>query len=69
MRPSAGLGRPTVMQRYRLVISRFRILSFRMRRASAVLAAMTMPPVFRSIRLQRAGVKAFSQRGFHSRFW
>ena len=34
-----------------------------MRRASAVLAAMTMPPVFRSMRLHRAGVKACSGPG------
>ena len=36
-----------------------------MRRVSAFLAAMTMPPVFRSMRLHRAGVKAFSHRGVH----
>ena len=46
-----------------LLISRSRILSLRMRRASAVLAAMTSPPVFRSMRLHRAGVKEFSHRG------
>ena len=34
-----------------------------MRSASAVLAAMTMPPVLRSMRLQSAGVKECSSRG------
>ena len=60
---------PSTPQRYFFVISRSRILAVSTRRASPFLAAMTMPPVLRSMRLQRAGAKAFSHRGFHSRFW
>ena len=30
---------------------------------------MTMPPVFRSMRLHSAGAKACSRKGFHSFFW
>ena len=36
--------------------------------ASAFFAAITMPEVFLSILLQRAGAKAFSSKGRHSRF-
>ena len=47
--------------------SRSRIFSLMTLSVSASLAAMTMPPVLRSMRLHSAGVKAFSHLGFHSR--
>ena len=34
-----------------------------------MIAAMTMPPVLRSMRLHSAGVKAFSAFGSHSPVW
>ena len=62
--PLGGLGRPTVMAEVGFFsISWSRIFWLRMRSVSAFLAAMTMPPVLRSMRLHRAGAKAFSPPG------
>ena len=64
--PSFCSSLPHTTHRYSLRSSRSFTFWFRTRRASAFFAAMTMPPVFRSMRLTRAGAKDCSPSGSYS---